>query len=130
MNAGLMTAAGIAIHNFPEGMAVLFTSMHDLTIGHRWRGNRAAQHTGRDRRCDAGLLCNRGPEEGLPLFVLFGRDGADRRRFRVSNHPPFLTEPVLMGTLSAVRGSWSLSRLTSCFGFVSHARNTSQSWGS
>jgi len=31
--AGVLTAIGIAMHNFPEGMAVLITSLNDLYLG-------------------------------------------------------------------------------------------------
>jgi ZIP family zinc transporter len=33
MDAGVFTAIGIAIHNFPEGMGVLFSSINDLSLG-------------------------------------------------------------------------------------------------
>ncbi|MFH1536391.1 MAG: zinc transporter ZupT [Patescibacteria group bacterium] len=33
MSAGILTALGIAIHNFPEGMAVVFSSLESLTLG-------------------------------------------------------------------------------------------------
>ncbi len=33
MDAGVFTAVGIAIHNFPEGMGVLFSSISDLSLG-------------------------------------------------------------------------------------------------
>jgi len=33
MSAGLFTAIGIAIHNFPEGLAVFVSSMSDISLG-------------------------------------------------------------------------------------------------
>lgn len=33
MSAGVLTAVGIAIHNFPEGLAVFMSSMGDMRIG-------------------------------------------------------------------------------------------------
>jgi len=33
MNVGVMTAVGISIHNFPEGVGVLFTSINDVSVG-------------------------------------------------------------------------------------------------
>jgi zinc transporter, ZIP family len=105
MNAGLMTAAGIAIHNFPEGMAVLFTSVHDLTIGASL-GVAIALHN-----------IPEGIAVAMPVYYATG----DRKKaflysfFSGVTEPigavigylligPFLTESVLMGTLSAVAG--------------------------
>jgi ZIP family zinc transporter len=33
MTAGVLTAVGIAIHNFPEGLAVFISSMSDISLG-------------------------------------------------------------------------------------------------
>ena len=105
MNAGLMTAAGIAIHNFPEGMAVLFTSMHDLTIGASL----------------AFAIALHNIPEGIAVAMPVYYATHDRKKaflysfFSGVTEPigavfgyliisPFLTEPVLMGTLSVVAG--------------------------
>ena len=33
LSAGLMTAIGIALHNFPEGMVVFISALHDIRLG-------------------------------------------------------------------------------------------------
>ncbi len=105
MNTGLLTAAGIAIHNFPEGMGVLFTSVHDLTIGvplaiaiglHNIPEGIAVSmpiyYATRSRKKAFFYSFFSGVTE--PIGAIFG--------YLIIR--PFLTEPVLMATLALVGG--------------------------
>jgi zinc transporter, ZIP family len=105
MNTGLLTAAGIAIHNFPEGMGVLFTSVHNLSIG---------------IPLAVAIALHNIPEGIAVSMPIYFATKSRKKAFFYSffsgvTEPigaifgyliirPFLTEPVLMGTLSVVAG--------------------------
>jgi len=105
MNAGLMTAAGIAIHNFPEGMAVLFTSVHDLTVGLSLAVAIALHNIPEGIAVSMPVYYATGSRKKAFFYSLFS--GVTEPLGAVFGYliiRPFLTEPVLMGTLSAVGG--------------------------
>jgi len=102
---GLITAAAIAIHNFPEGMAVFGTSLHDLGTG---------------VIVAIAIMIHNIPE-GIAVSVpIFYATGDRKKAFRISflsglAEPlgaliglvvllPFLNATVMAGTLAFVAG--------------------------
>jgi ZIP family zinc transporter len=105
MNAGLMTAAGIAIHNFPEGMAVLFTSMHDLTIGMSLAVAIALHNIPEGIAVSMPIYYATKSRKKAFFYSLFsGVTEPVGAIFGYLVLSPFLSESILMGTLSAVAG--------------------------
>jgi ZIP family zinc transporter len=105
MNAGLMTAAGIAIHNFPEGMGVLFTSMHDLTVGVSLAVAIALHNIPEGIAVSMPIYYATGSRKKAFLYSFFS--GVTEPIGAIVGYlilAPFLTEPVLMATLAAVGG--------------------------
>jgi ZIP family zinc transporter len=105
MNAGLMTAAGIAIHNFPEGMAVLFTSMHDLTIGMSLAVAIALHNIPEGIAVSMPVYYATRSRKKAFLYSFFS--GVTEPVGAIIGYlvlSPFLTESILMVTLSAVAG--------------------------
>ncbi len=105
MNAGVMTAAGIAIHNFPEGMAVLFTSMHDLTIGISLAVAIALHNIPEGIAVSMPIYYATRSRKKAFLYSFFS--GVTEPVGAVFGYlllSPFLSESILMGTLSAVAG--------------------------
>ena len=105
MNAGLMTATGIAIHNFPEGIAVFFTSIHDLTIGASLAVAIALHNIPEGIAVAMPVYYATRDRKKAFLYSLFS--GVTEPIGAVTGYlliGPFLTEPVLMGTLSVVAG--------------------------
>ena len=105
MNTGLLTAAGIAIHNFPEGMGVLFTSMHDLTVGIPLAVAIALHNIPEGIAVSIPIYYATKSRKKAFLYSFFS--GVTEPLGAIFGYliiRPFLTESVLMGTLSAVAG--------------------------
>ncbi len=105
MNTGLLTAAGIAIHNFPEGMGVLFTSMHDLTIGIPLAVAIALHNIPEGIAVSMPIYyATKNRTKAFFYSFLSGVTEPIGAIFGYLIIRPFLTESVLMGTLSVVAG--------------------------
>jgi ZIP family zinc transporter len=105
MNTGLLTAAGIAIHNFPEGMGVLFTSIHDLAVGIPLAVAIALHNIPEGIAVSVPIYyATKSRKKAFYYSFLSGVTEPLGAIFGYLIISPFLTEPVLMGTLSAVAG--------------------------
>ena len=105
MNAGLMTAAGIAIHNFPEGMGVLFTSMQDLTVGVSLAIAIALHNIPEGIAVSMPIYYATKSRKKAFFYSFFsGVTEPVGAIFGYLILSPFLTESVLMATLAAVGG--------------------------
>jgi ZIP family zinc transporter len=105
MDAGVMTAAGIAIHNFPEGLGVLFTSIHDLKVGIPLAVAIALHNIPEGIAVSMPIYYATKSRKKAFLYSFFsGVTEPVGAIFGYLIIRPFLTEPVLMATLAAVGG--------------------------